>query len=286
MFSALCLSLALTAELQVVLALVKHTAPILSNEEWHQAMCTKSDTARFDELIDILSDVSALLAEMNTLISGSNNSILNWRATLLHSLLSLADRLDTWQCGFRSIHSKAPFWAVHSNIHNPTDDAFKDKLFPFSIEFESLDTAILFVLCWGAMLEVLGAILRLYNFFFASLDRPPTLEALLGYGSQESQIQVGILTTQSMPSSKFTSILDIKAETDRLARLLCQCMEFCHRIEMGTLGPQATCYVQWAIQSYFRWNAGYERELSWALNIKNMRGPGSRCGIELMTFQD
>src|ERR1700712_3901893 len=126
--------LGLTLQLQVFVALVKHTAPILTTAEWHEAMCINTETARFDELIDTLADVPALLGEVDELVASSNNSIINWRADLLQSFLTLADKIDTWQSNFRDVHSKAAFWAVHSTLHNPTDDAFKDKLFPFSLD--------------------------------------------------------------------------------------------------------------------------------------------------------
>ena len=77
----------------------------------------------------------------------------------------------------------------------------------------------------------------------------------------------------------------VKEEADKLARCICQSIEYCHKIENGTIGPHMTTYAQWVLKSYFR-RFHQERELAWCLNIKNMRGPGFRHGIELMGFQD
>ncbi len=59
-------------------------------------------------------------------------------------------------------------------------------------------------------------------------------------------------------------------------------MEYCHRIDIGLLGPQATTYAQWIMRRYFRFRPGYERELKWCYDFKMMACPGVRCGVKIM----
>jgi hypothetical protein len=234
-----------------------------------------------------MADVPGRLGEVDTVVANSNGSVLDWEPSLFASCLAVADQLDTWRRSFRAEHPASPYWAVHSNAENPSDDNFESKLFPFSLDFEFLDTAVQYILFWAVTLEVLGSILRLYNHFFGQLDQPPTFEECLEYSTSQTVDTNCAMPNVYIPSNlKFSSILAIRAEADIVARYLCQSMEFCHRKDTGTVGPQSTCFAQWAIRSYFRTNIGYERELAWCLNIKNMRAHGSRFGIELMSFKD
>jgi hypothetical protein len=79
------------------------------------------------------------------------------------------------------------------------------------------------------------------------------------------------------------SLLSIQREADRLARFLCQTLEYCFRYEMGTLGAQTTCHPQWALKNYFR-QIGLQRELEWCKNITYMHGNSLRSGLTLMLF--
>jgi hypothetical protein len=189
--------------------------------------------------------------------------------------LALLEKLHDRQQRYRAEIGRPLYWALPSSVDNPADDPYESKLFPFALQFASLEAASQVVLWWAIVLQVLCSMIDLHQHFFGNYTPGPGSDQ----SCEDAKGQVPRL------SSRFPTISSIKEEADRLARCLCQSIEFCHKVENGTIGPQMTTYAQWVLKSYFR-EFGYERELAWCLNIKNMRGPGFRHGIELMGFQD
>jgi hypothetical protein len=246
-------------------------------------MCIESRAESFEGLMDLISEVPLLLEESEILLTSAKSTFSLRESTLLQSLLCVFQKLDTWQQRCRLSFAKPPYWAVPSKLHNPSDDAFTDKLFPFALEFESLNVAMPLVLNSGVMLQVLGTVLLLDAKIGSFNDQPMARDTVESRKRNPLDGQKTVTLASGTIGQKYASVSSIKAEADRLARFLCQSIEYCHRIEMGTLGPQATCHPQWAMRRYFR-QARLERELEWCKNIKNMSGPGSRCGIELMLF--
>ncbi|KAF2665744.1 hypothetical protein BT63DRAFT_428692 [Microthyrium microscopicum] len=170
-------------------------------------------------------------------------------------------------------------------LHNPSDDSYQNQLFPFTLEFESLNSAILFVLSWAVMVQALDNIILLYNEVYPAGN--PSIKDVLNLDHQNTPATTPESTESVVaPTLQLDSIEAIISEADKFARYLCQSIEFCHRVECGTLGPQCTYYAQFVIRRHYQQLSRYERELSWCLNIVNMRGPGSRCGINLMSFED
>jgi len=187
---------------------------------------------------------------------------------LVRSLLDVAAQLDSWHEAAHNNANDRLFWAVPARLHNPSDDKYGGQLFPFAIEFASIDVAMPLVLRNSVLTQVLRMVL--------------TLDATCGYlnSSVLSKEMEGL-------SERYNSKEAVTRTADKAARFVCQTMEYFHRIDMGTLGPQATCHGQWSIKNHFKWT-GQERELDWCLNIKNMTGPGTRCeiGFKMMRFGD
>lgn len=230
-------------------------------------MSVESKAESFQGLIDLISDLPLLLEETETVYANSKSGVSGGEPYLYQALLCMLQKLDYWQQVCRRNSTKAAFWAVPSRMHNPSDDKFANNLFPFALEYESLDTAMAFILSSGVMLQILATILR--------------LDAACGFFDQ---LNLPLSTTDaSVLVDKYTSISSIRAEADRVARFICQSIEYCHRRSMGTIGPQSTCYVQWMTRLYFS-QVGLARELDWSKNIKNLSGPDCRCGIKLMLF--
>jgi hypothetical protein len=252
-------------------------------------MSIRSDAQKFDELIDIMAGVPVLLEESDMLINGTLVSVENidfLRGNILRSYLLVVKKLSNWQLEVRADHPSQFYWAVPSSLDNPADVKFESKLVPFALEFDSLDTAVMFCLSWGVMLQLLMDVMSLYSYFFGNMANPPSLAEVLMETQKGPKFSKESLETYLFPGLEQLSIESVRQKADQLSRHLCQTVEFFHRIDMGTLGSQSTCYMQWIVRKYFRSHAGNERELEWVMNIKNMEGPGFRFGIELMTFRD
>lgn len=71
-------------------------------------------------------------------------------------------KLHDWRQCYQRRVSSGPFsWSVLSRLENPADDAYPDKLFPFSLGFRSITDAVTWVFCSTIMLQILETILRL-----------------------------------------------------------------------------------------------------------------------------
>jgi hypothetical protein len=239
-------------------------------------MSRDSTADSFEGLIDVISEVPQLLEESQTVLSGPNNSFSNQEPILIASLLRIFQKLDGWHQSCVTSSSKPPYWAVHSKAENPSDYAFGNKLFPFVLEFESLDVATQLILNSAVMLQILWMILRVVTKYSTSDS-----ESLL---NQALEIMTRDFKEDEMPIStelRAFSVPSIQSEADKAARFVCQSIEYCYQIRMGTVGPQSTSYSQGLLRGYFR-QARFERELEWCRNIKQMSGPTYRCGINLM----
>jgi hypothetical protein len=229
------------------------------------------DTASksLESLLDIISEVPILLEETDNIIrSGVTDT------TLLQTLLRVFERFCAWQQLYR-LHSGGPlYWAVPSRFHNPSDTNFAKKLFPFALEYPSLNVAIQLNFSSAVMLQVLSAVLQLLDGGNSDLYKELDRHQFPNRHYHDDTLKAEELSW---------SVSTIKREANRLARFLCQSIEYSFRSEMGTLGAQTTCHPQWALRSYFH-QVGLERELEWCRCIKGMHGPGFRHGFTLMLF--
>lgn len=176
------------------------------------------------------------------------------------SLWGTMSAIYFWQARLRAASPTPLYTAVPSKLNNPSDDAYDTKLFPFGLEFQSSQTATHFVASWAFLLHI-HTVLQCIS---------------------EEWGEAGCVPSQFV--NLHNSFGSFQEEADKLARLLCQSVEYCHRIEMGTFGPQTMLYPLWIIRQFFT-RCGAERELQWCNSIGNMSGLGTRCGIKLMTFQ-
>lgn len=155
--------------------------------------------------------------------------------------------LEAWRA-----QKPVPYWVVPSILENPADDDHGDKLFPFALRFQHISLAVQWIFCSSLMLQ--------------ALDAGLALQALKGSSPETALPHVRVIMLQN--------------EAEKLARILCQCFEYCYSPENGTFGVQATCVTKWAVQKYFEQH-GRLREFKWCENIDGMRG-ASQCRFELM----
>jgi hypothetical protein len=222
-------------------------------------MPDKSNLDPLDQLIAIVCELPQALDSATKLfpIGQSRDSEVKAAVTALWSIMG---DICVWQTKLCAASPTPLYTAVPSNLDNPSDDTHDMKLFPFALEFRSSQTATCFVASWAFQLHIYTVLQRLFE------ER----------GEAENTPSRFVHVHNSMGS--------IQHEANKLARLLCQSIEYCHRIEMGTFGPQTTVYPQWIMRQFFA-RRGAERELQWCRNIGNMSGIGTRCGIKLMSFQ-
>jgi hypothetical protein len=206
-------------------------------------------------------------------------------ASIVKELIGVVNQMHIWQHHTKVASSRIPYWAVLSQIHNPADDEYPTKLFPFALEFDSLATAIMFSLTWSIHLQIFNKIIHIHRWFLSHAAYLPCMHATVGHDVQQDLQPTSTGESYYMDPKKI-SISFIKAEADKLSRLLCQCIGYCYRTDMGTLGLQSCRYPQWVMREFFRQSAGYERELAWALQTKYVTGPGLHDKLDLMEFED
>jgi hypothetical protein len=226
-----------------------------------------------------------LLHSCNTLIASPEAEDSGYRlASIIPQLIDVFNTSQVWQHRSRAElgHNGMPYRAVISQVHNPADNKYPSKLFPFDLEFESLDSAITTSFTWSVQLQILNKIIRIHHWMNNCASSLSNLQHI--FAEQDSQTVSVHKSHYIRPDNICTSI--VKAEADRVARHLCQFFGYCQRIEMGTVGPQCCRYPTWVLKRFFRQNAGYERELEWVSNVKPMTGPGFHLKLNLMEFAD
>jgi hypothetical protein len=261
---------------QVIDALAKGNRLALDPDTWRQVMRASDMDFTLESLMDIVSKVPLLMEKSNEMIKfGTPNE------EHLLSLLNGVREIGAWQQAHKLSSIEPPYWAVPSQLHNPSDDEFTSPLFPFALEFRSLNVAMLFMFGSGVMLQMLTAAACMMEITAAhgnllaqrsdfSLNQDPRNE------NQSTIFQFrDDATSYSLPY--------VKQKADDIARFICQSIEYCCRQETGTVGAQASCHPQYTLRNYFK-GEGLQRELEWCKNIKNMAGPGLRRGIDMMMF--
>ncbi|KAL7940870.1 hypothetical protein V8C42DRAFT_355946 [Trichoderma barbatum] len=230
---------------------------ILEPDRWRIFIGPPGSAESFVRLMHTVVDVPSMLQEAHALLSSGSNPLAAAQYSTL--LVQKFQELDAWrhlrQRSVTADHDPL-YWSVMSRMHNPADEGYSDKLFPFSLMFSSMRSAFPWIFCSIVMLHI--------------LETAILLEAL----EVTTPNRIGI----SSPPPDGISML---ADADGLARMLCQSIEFCYRTENGLFGLHATCFMQWTMHRYFR-RRGLARDLDWCRSIKDMKGPVSRCGIDLM----
>ncbi|KAF2466089.1 uncharacterized protein BDR25DRAFT_306293 [Lindgomyces ingoldianus] len=106
-------------------------------------MGSRDDLNKLEEIVDIIIEIHCLLEE-SRLLSNTNSDNSIWRATVMKGLLYLYHKLESWRDTVRKQLTDLPYRAVPSRLHNPSDDSYADRLFPFALEWDSLNTAALY----------------------------------------------------------------------------------------------------------------------------------------------
>jgi hypothetical protein len=218
-------------------------------------------------MMDPISEVPALLEETETLQKNSKTDFSLADANdLLRKYDSVLQRILIWEEGLRKPMDTPLYWATSSSLSHPAESPTSEKLFPLVLEFRSLNVAILVIFTRSVTLQIYSDVLSIHSLI----------------ESNSSHAQRSPQSTHSPSKDKSF----YKTEADRLARFICQSFEYFHRVDMAMLGPQGTTFSKWLVKKYFRENLGHERELTWCLEFKNMKGPGFRCDVEMMAFTD
>ncbi|RDI79933.1 hypothetical protein Vi05172_g9952 [Venturia inaequalis] len=255
------------------------------------------DLGKFDQLIDIASEVPVLLEETEGLLErplGGLGSSPMQGVCLMRTFACILRRLCTWQERLRTNdRSDRPlYWTVPSALSHSNQIEGSEVLFPRVLEFRSLNVAIPLLFAWAIRVQIYDNLIRIYSVIGrASSDIPSFREIFMPQNENFANNTANEYdyTVQGQVDPTFDdgpSMVSSFTEADRLSRLICQGLEYCHKSRMGLLGPQCTTFPSWAIRNYFRHHVGHERELQWCQGFRNMRGEGSRCGIETMTFTD
>ncbi|UKZ78863.1 hypothetical protein TrVFT333_006609 [Trichoderma virens FT-333] len=242
-------------QVTVIQGLIQRRSLSLEPNRWRFLIGPSDSDGSFVRLMHLVVDVPSMLQEAYALLSGGNKPL---EASQYNALLMQKfQELDTWR-HLRQREHDPLYWSVMSRMDNPADEGYADKLFPFALMFSSMGNASVWMFCSTFMLHILETALLLEE-----------LKSTKPNG----------VSISSLPPDDFSKW----ADADGLARMLCQSIEFCCRMENGLFGIQATCSTQWTLRRYFR-RRGLSRELEWCRRIKDMKGPGSICGIDLMQF--
>ena len=218
---------------------------VLDPHVWRQHINPPTEVT-FTGLLDLAIDIPSIVASAHELLQTDAESV--QLTYCINLLLQKCNDLDGWRIQYQErtwAESKVPvYWSIPARASNPVDSGGTGKLFPFALIFSSMGAASAWIFGFSIMLDILDTIL-----LFA-------------------------------PNGSST----IRADSEKIARLLCQSIEFCYRSENGTFGPQITCYSQATLLKYFA-RQGLERELEWCRNIPNMKCPGASFAIDLMQFK-
>ncbi|KAI1643514.1 uncharacterized protein F4817DRAFT_349552 [Daldinia loculata] len=273
-------------------ALTKRQAQILENDIWRQIVTESGLAVALDEVYRMIADFPGILERAVALPSISDQSVLlKESAAVTQSILAMVESVESWHDGFWKASPTPRSWSVPSRAVNPADADPSNKIFPFCFEFESLSVAVPVVMCWSVSTQLYSTVIQIHSLVQARLGRQIDLKDLL---SQAGATVIDAASPSESPNritllpntGTGRSIQDIQSEGTRMARYVCQSMEYFHRIEMGTYGGHATTYPSWSARQYFRLHPGHEREWLWIQNMHMMEGPNTRWGLSMMTFAD
>ncbi|KAI1084798.1 hypothetical protein F5B20DRAFT_523241 [Whalleya microplaca] len=272
-------------------ALTKRQAQILENDIWRQIVTESCFNGALDEIFQMSADIPAILEQAVALTSISDASILlRQSATVAQSILAMVKSIEGWHDASFQASPTPQARLVASCAINPADTDPSSKIFPLCFEFESLSVAVPIAMYWSVAAQLYSNVIQIHDLVQARLGRHIGLEELLAQADTtvvgaESPLDVSSQTTP-FTAQKCRSIQDIQNEGTKMARCVCQSLEYFHRIEMGTYGGHATTYPSWSARQYFRLHPGHEREWLWVQNMHKMEGPGTRWGLSMMTFAD
>lgn len=234
----------------------------LSRAQWSKLMPGSSSTELFDQLMNIACELPGTLEEAAELfvVQETDSCEEDKSKTVIVELWNVLKEIYDSQARLHANSPEPLYTAVPSKFTNPADERYETKLFPFALTFRSLEILSYFVVSWAMQLQILATLLQLKHEGVILEAMPPDFHNL------------------------HDSFGGIRGEAERLGRYLCQSVEYCHRTEMGTAGPQTMLYSKWVMR-YFLTRFGTEREVEWCQRIGCMDGMDATCGIKMMAFQ-
>lgn len=240
----------------VLTGMMSQTRSSVTAAQWRAIMPEKPQDDPLDDLLDIISDLPSLFEQTD--INGDT----------ITSLLSILNMIYDWEQRFRKRIAPAPYSFVPSQLSNTADDGHDTKLYPLVLEFPALRFASCFIICWGATLQTLATITRLHNEGFEPTSLQPVWDFLDRKMFRHSSPETAMLV-----------------EAKRRAGMLCQCVEYTHREEMGSIGPQSMTYVRALLLRFFT-EHGMTRELAWCRNIPHMKNDkGEKFAVQMLDFR-
>lgn len=236
----------------------------------------------------MVSDVPAALERATSLPSiGNTNSLLKESKVVAQSIFTMLKSFEKWHDDFWEASPTPRAWLIPSRATNPADIDPSNRIFPVCYEFECINVSVIVAMTWGICVQLLSNIIQIHDLAQARLGHPIELEDLLFETSSLVVDKAKQYSSETISSAQKHSLLHrIKSEGTKLARYVCQSMEYHHRTDMGTYGGHAVTYSSWSARQYFKLHPGHEREWSWLQNMHKMHGPGTRWGLSMMVFED
>lgn len=244
----------------VLTGLMNQSSSMVSRAQWRTILPTSPSDDPLDELLDIICELPAYFEE----------SALSQNPTA--DIFRILLRVYDWEKAFRRKVGSSPYTYVPSLLWNPADSGHDERLYPLVLDFPSLEVACCLIICWATILQSLAMIARLRK------ENP----ASSGDSSFGENVWA-CLDQKTFKNMSAESALSVEAK--RRAGLLCQCIEYTHGDDMGSLGPQCMTFARGVLRQYF----GQEemaRQLSWCENIPDMTNQqGEKLRFQLHTFR-
>ncbi|PVI04587.1 hypothetical protein DM02DRAFT_585902 [Periconia macrospinosa] len=212
-----------------------------------------------DQLMDIVDDLPRILDLIRDAFRKRSFAESDFTSTIT-ALWHILRDIYSWQAILYTNTAIPAYTVKPSGVHNISDEAYDSKLFPLSLDFSSFSSAILLISSWAMQLQILIHIQRISEVCEEATVVPTQFQYLHG------------------------SFGNFRREGTKLAHLLCQSIEYSHRIEVGTFGFQILVYPGWVVRQFYEF-AGMERELRWCQYVNDMSGTGIRAGMQLMKFR-
>jgi hypothetical protein len=260
-------------------ALRRRQSTFLADPEWRNISPRQTLYDPYIDLSEIIVDLPSILEHADRLRDVSSFS--NTPATasrLYESAWSLCNKFHDWHHELLSEIPGLVYWPVPSSVPNPADGIAQGRVFPLSLQFESLHIAQLMLIYWSALALLYSAMYKVYSI----LQSPRYFSGVIEIPIASENMEISNCALDSCPSSisaQATAKWDMATppsieEMIRLAKCICQSVEYCYNIDRGTLGPQSTVFSLWAAKQAFLSQPGYERELAWCSEIKIHEGFG------------
>jgi hypothetical protein len=260
---------------------------------WQRVTVETGSKTAFDELFNIIGDVPIILGRAYSLPSINDQSVLLKKsAVVIRLLLAAAGNLESWSNEFLKASSTPQYWLVPSRAKNPADVDLPSKIFPLCYEFKSIRVSVPILMCWSVSTQLYSNIIQIYDLvrgrlgFHLELDDILAQADITGANIAIKVVEILNQNGSSLPRDKACSIHEIRNQGAKMARSVCQSVEYHHQAVMGTFGGQSTTYPAWSARQYFRFHKCHERELTWLQNARKMEGPDTGWGLATMAFTD